>query len=66
MKSIIKKIKNIIKKHRTHHTYSFTFNKMGHFFFKNDCWWFCPDDNSFTCGMPDSLVEWGHGNPLFD
>lgn len=46
--------------------YSFTFNKMGHFFKHDRIWWFCPDDRSFVCGQTDALVEWGNGNPLFD
>lgn len=46
--------------------YSWTFNKTGLFMWREGCWWFYPDDQSFVCEKANALIEWGHGNPLFD
>ena len=67
MTTTMRTMKNTIKAifGRTHQ-YSWTYNKMGTFFFFEGKWWFYPDDNSFARGETDALVEWGNGNPLFD
>ena len=67
MTATMKKIKNTMKalSGKTRQ-YSWTYNKMGTFFFLDGQWWFYPDDNSFVRGKANAIVEWGHGNPLFD
>lgn len=67
MTTTMRNMKNLMKSvFGKNHLYSWTYNKMGTFFFFENQWWFYPDDNSFVRDKANVIVEWGHGNPLFD
>ena len=46
--------------------YSWTFDKNGSFFKKDNVWWFIPEDRSFTYGTVNYIIERMNKNPIFD